>query len=122
MKITKSEETLMLIIWQKETISMADIIASYPEPKPAKTTIATLLKRLTDKGAISYTTQENKRMYFAKIKKNEISKNRLTELITNYFNNSPNQLASFFTKENKFSKKELEELKAIIDQKIEESD
>jgi hypothetical protein len=39
-------------------------------------------------------------------------------LIKNFFNNSPSQFASFFTEETNLSKKELEELKMLIDSEI----
>jgi hypothetical protein len=40
MKLTKSEEQLMEIIWQQEKVFMKDILNEYPDPKPAGTTIA----------------------------------------------------------------------------------
>ena len=48
MKLTKSEEQLMELIWKYEKVFLKDIIESYPDPKPAGTTIATLLKRMQD--------------------------------------------------------------------------
>ncbi|MBX2841280.1 MAG: BlaI/MecI/CopY family transcriptional regulator, partial [Flammeovirgaceae bacterium] len=41
MKLSKSEEQLMEIIWERKMAFMKEIIESYPEPKPANTTIAT---------------------------------------------------------------------------------
>ena len=52
-KLTDSEKDLMDILWEKEKAFMKDILESYPEPKPATTTIATLLKRMQNKGNIS---------------------------------------------------------------------
>jgi predicted transcriptional regulator len=33
---------------------MKELIEKYPDPKPATTTIATLLKRMQDKGFVAY--------------------------------------------------------------------
>ncbi|HEY5391251.1 MAG TPA: BlaI/MecI/CopY family transcriptional regulator, partial [Hanamia sp.] len=50
MQLTKTEEQLMQRLWELERSFMKDLIDSYPDPKPAPTTIATLLKRMSDKG------------------------------------------------------------------------
>ena len=42
-------------------------------------------------------------------------------MIKNFFNNSTAQFASFFTNETNLSVKELEELKKVIEEKIEDS-
>ncbi|MEM7395902.1 MAG: sulfatase-like hydrolase/transferase [Verrucomicrobiota bacterium] len=44
MKLTKSEEELMNILWKHKKAFMKDLLDAYPEPKPATTTVATLLK------------------------------------------------------------------------------
>ena len=49
MKLAKSEEKLMLVLWELQEAFMKDLIQAYDEPKPATTTIATLLKRIKDK-------------------------------------------------------------------------
>ncbi|KAG1657580.1 hypothetical protein GQR58_023265 [Nymphon striatum] len=49
MQLSKSEEELMNILWKQKKAFMKDLLDAYPEPKPATTTVATLLKRMTDK-------------------------------------------------------------------------
>jgi predicted transcriptional regulator len=46
MKFSKTEEQLMQHLWKLETAFMKDLLKAYPEPKPATTTVATLLKRM----------------------------------------------------------------------------
>ena len=55
MKLSKTEETVMNYLWRLEKAFMKDLLNAYPEPKPATTTLATLLKRMTEKGYIAYT-------------------------------------------------------------------
>lgn len=118
MKLPEKEKQLMEIIWTAEQIFMKEILAAYPEPKPAATTTATLLKRLLDKNFIGYVEFGNSRQYFAKVKKTDYFSDHLNGLIKNYFNNSAAQFASFFTKETKLSHDELLELQQIIDKQI----
>lgn len=118
MKLTKSEEQLMELIWKHEKVFMKDIIDSYPDPKPASTTIATLLKRMQDKGFVAYNTLGNSRQYYALVKKSVYFSKEMNGIIKNFFNNSALQFASFFTSSNNITQAELEDLKKIIDQEI----
>jgi len=117
-KLTDAEKDLMEIIWQKKAAFMKDIIEEYPEPKPATTTIATLLKRMQNKDLIGYKTYGNSREYFPKVSKEVYFKEEMTSMIDKFFNSSASQFASFFTSNTKMSQTELKELRDLIDQKI----
>ena len=117
-KLTDAEKDLMEIIWQKKTAFMKDIMEEYPEPKPATTTIATLLKRMQNKDLIGYKTYGNSREYFPKVSKEVYFKEEMTSMIDKFFNSSASQFASFFTSNTKMSQTELKELRDLIDQKI----
>lgn len=118
MNLSAAEEQLMNFIWEKGKAFMKDILEAYPEPKPAPTTVATLLKRLTDKGALSFQTFGNSREYFPLMPKSTYFSGKVNILIKNFFNDSPSQFASFFTKETNLSKDQLESLKSIIEEQI----
>ncbi|NAS10426.1 BlaI/MecI/CopY family transcriptional regulator [Poritiphilus flavus] len=118
MKLTKTEEELMQILWEQKRAFMKDLLEAYPEPKPATTTVATLLKRMTDKGFIGYTNFGRSRQYHPLVKKKDYFSRHVNGLIKNFFNNSAAQFASFFTKETDLTKAELEELRALIDDQI----
>ena len=119
-KLTDAEKELMEIIWQKKAAFMKDIMEEYPEPKPANTTIATLLKRMQNKDLIGYKTYGNSREYFPKVSKEVYFKEEMTSMIDKFFNSSASQFASFFTSNTKMSQTELKELRDLIDQKIED--
>ncbi|MGC4099842.1 BlaI/MecI/CopY family transcriptional regulator [Ferruginibacter sp.] len=118
MKLSKTEEQLMELIWKKEKVFMKDIIDTYPEPKPAVTTIATLLKRMQDKGFVGYTLFGNSREYYPLVKKADYFSKHVKGMIKNYFGDSALQFASFFTTTSNLTTIELESLKKIIDQEI----
>ena len=118
MKLTKSEEQLMEVIWKHEHVFLKDILDEYPEPKPAGTTIATLLKRMQDKGFVAYNTLGNSRQYYPLVKKSAYFSKEVNGIIKNFFNNSALQFASFFTASSNITPAELEDLKKIIDQEI----
>ncbi|GAA0738901.1 MULTISPECIES: BlaI/MecI/CopY family transcriptional regulator [Flavobacteriaceae] len=118
MSLSKTEEDLMNHLWKLEKAFMKDLLDAYPEPKPATTTVATLLKRMIDKGFVDYKLYGKSREYFPLVKKKDYFSKHVNGLIKNFFNDSASQFASFFTKETNLSKKELEDLKALIDSEI----
>lgn len=117
-QLTKTEEELMEYLWRAEKAFMKDLIEAYPDPKPATTTIATLLKRMQEKQFVGYQQVGRSREYFPLIKKNDYFSKHVKGLIKGFFNNSASQFASFFTKETNLSHQELEELKDLIDEQI----
>lgn len=108
----------MEIIWQHEKAFLKDILTDYPDPKPAGTTVVTLLKRMQEKGFVAYTTFGNSRQYFPLIKKADYFSKQVNGIIKNFFNNSSMQFASFFTSSTNLTAEELNELKNIIDDEI----
>ena len=118
MRLSKAEEQVMEFIWKQQKVFMKDIIEQYPDPKPATTTIATLLKRMQEKGFVAYNTFGNSREYYPLVDKENYFSKKVQGLIEYFFNNSPAQFASFFTRETNLSTSELEDLKKIIDQEI----
>ena len=121
MQLSKAEEQLMQYLWKRNKAFMKDLLEDFPNPKPATTTVATLLKRMSDKGFIGYKVQGKSREYFPLVKKSDYFSNHVNGLIKNFFNNSASQFASFFTKETDLTNEELEELRKIIDQQIKEN-
>ncbi len=118
MNLSKSEEKLMELIWKNEKVFLKELINHHLEPKPAKTTIATLLKRMQDKGFVGYKVYGNSRQYYPLVKKAAYFSKHLKGIINDYFGSSPLQFASFFTKSSDLSVDELEELQKIIDEEM----
>ena len=69
MQLTNAEEQLMQILWKQERAFMKNLIEAYKDPKPATTTIATLLKRMQDKNFVDYIQYGRSREYFPMVKK-----------------------------------------------------
>lgn len=118
MQLTNSEEQLMEHLWKLEKGFMKDLLEAFPEPKPATTTVATLLKRMIDKKFVAYNEFGNSREYYPLVKKSDYFSRHVNGLIKNFFNNSASQFASFFTTETNLTAAELEELRKIVDSEL----
>jgi len=119
MRLPNAEEQLMKYLWKLEKAFMKDLLNEYPEPKPATTTVATLLRRMIDRNAVGYNQLGKIRQYYPVIKKSEYFASHINGLIKNFFNDSASQFASFFTSETDLSETELEELRDIVNKQIE---
>ena len=119
MYLTNAEEKVMKLLWRLEKAFIRDLLNEFPDPKPASTTVLTLLKRMIDKGFVSYKQFGNSREYYPLIQKADYFSDHINGLIKDFFNNSTAQFASFFTDETDMSPEELKELRDIVDRKIE---
>ncbi|WP_396177188.1 BlaI/MecI/CopY family transcriptional regulator [Flavobacterium sp.] len=118
MQLTPTEEQLMNYLWKLKKGFMKDLLEAFPEPKPASTTVATLLKRMVDKKFVGYKVIGNNREYIPLVKKEAYFSKHVNGLIKNFFNDSASQFASFFTTQTDLSTFELEELQKIIDAQL----
>lgn len=118
MKLTRAEEQVMKHLWSLEKAYMKNIIEAFPDPKPASTTIATLLKRMIDKSFVGFKQHGSNREYYPLVKKNQYFSTHINAIVKEFFNDSTSQFASFFTKESEMSVEELEALKAEIEERI----
>lgn len=118
MQLSQTEEELMQYVWKLEKAFMKDLLDEYPEPKPAPTTVATLLKRMIEKGFVDYEQMGRSRRYYPLVKKSDYFSKHVNGLIKKFFDDSASQFASFFTSETDMSASELEELKSIVEKEI----
>lgn len=119
MQLAPTEEELMQHLWKLEKAFLKDLLKEYSDPKPAPTTVATLLKRMTDKGYVDYKQVGRARQYYPLVKKSDYFSKQVNGMIKKFFDNSAAQFASFFTSETELSEEELKELKAIVEKEIE---
>jgi len=110
MQLTKAEEQIMQILWDRETGLVKDIRDCFSDPKPARNTVSTVLRVLEKKGYVGHKAFGNVHLYHPLISKSEYSKSQLFGLMEGYFNNSFTAMASFFAREKDLTIGELEEL------------
>ncbi|RZK51410.1 MAG: BlaI/MecI/CopY family transcriptional regulator [Pedobacter sp.] len=114
-ELTKAEERIMQILWKLQTAFVKDIIDELDdEPKPPYNTISSIVRLLAKKGYVNYKAYGKTYEYFPAISKEEYTKTTFSKIFSGYFDSSPASLLSFMVKEEKLSKKDIEELQALI--------
>ncbi|WNJ19731.1 BlaI/MecI/CopY family transcriptional regulator [Pontibacter sp. G13] len=98
-KLTKAEENLMQIIWEKEAVFLRDLMDALPDPKPSQSTVSTVIRILKDKGFIDFKAFGKSYQYYPIVSKDDYAKEYLHQFLDNYFGGSFRNLLSFFAKE-----------------------
>jgi BlaI family penicillinase repressor len=116
--LTKAEEQIMHRVWQRKKGFLKDIMDQLPDPKPAYTTVATILNTLIRKGFVGFKAYGKLREYYPEVSRNAYFAGQVKGIVSHFFNDSYSQFASAFTADN-LSLTELEELRALFEEQIE---
>ena len=119
-ELTKAEEELMQYLWDMKKAFVKDIIARMPAPKPAYTTVSTIIRILEKKGFVGHNAIGKTHEYYPLMSKKEYTRNFMKNFMSNYFGNSFKEMVSFFAKEDNFSVAELDELMKEVKKDLEE--
>ena len=119
-ELTKAEEQVMQYLWKMEKGFLKDIVEQFPEPRPAYTTISTVIRVLVKKGFVAHNTYGKIHEYYPQISKSTYFKGHFKGLMKNFFNGSVTNFASFFTNDEDVNLTELEEIKKMVDSKIQQ--
>ncbi|MCI4668381.1 MAG: BlaI/MecI/CopY family transcriptional regulator [Bacteroidia bacterium] len=113
-ELTKAEEQVMQYLWKLEKAFMKDIVAEFPEPKPAYTTISTVIRKLVDKGFIKFNTYSRVHEYFPAVSKRDY----FQRIVKRFFGKPLIGFASHFAEMEKLSPTQLEEINKMIESKL----
>lgn len=120
-RLTKAEEQVMQILWNLQEAVVKDMLKEFEEPKPAYTTVATVLKVLEKKAFVMSKKIGNTLFYKPLVSKKEYTRFQLSGLLKNYFNGSFPKMATFFAKENNISMQDLETILKEVQKEIKDT-
>ena len=113
-KLTDSEERIMQILWKMKRGFVKDVIEHMGDPKPAYTTVSSIIRILERKGFVDHKSYGPTYEYYPLIEKDEYKRRYLRAIVEEYFDNSYKQLVSFFATEKKLKKHDLVEIMKIL--------
>ena len=120
--LTRAEEQIMQILWNLKEGVVKDVVEGFDEPRPAYTTVATVLSVLEKKGFVKRKKIGNVNLFLPEISKKEYTGFQFRTLLSDYFNGSFPKMATFFAKENNLSITELEEMLKITESELNKDD
>lgn len=111
-KIFESEYRFCLILWEREPVSSGELVKLCKERLGwSKATTYTVIRRLSERGVVK---NENT-IVSALFSKEEAQKARLEEMVEETFEGSLPAFLTAFSKNKKLSRREVDQLKMLID-------
>lgn len=114
-QISEAEFEVMKIIWNHAPINTNEITEVLSKTTTwSPKTIHTLIKRLVNKGAISYEKDGRVFVYTPRIKENEYIENESSHFLKRFYNGDITRMLSSFMENNKLSKAEIKILRTML--------
>ena len=116
-KLDDLQLKVMRVLWAKKEATVLEIqqeLAS--EREFAVTTIGTILRRLYNKGLVTFSKTGRQYTYRALIDEEESKTHVISELIDNWFKGEPSALVNHLIRSSEIDESDLEALKRMVDQ------
>lgn len=111
-KIFESEYRFCLILWEHEPVKSSELVKLCKEQLGWKpTTTYTVIKRLSERGVL----KNEKTIVSALVTKDEVQAAEIDEMVVQKFGGSIPAFLAAFTKHQKISGKEIDEIQQMID-------
>ena len=115
-ELTTAELEIMQVVWDlNREFVVRDIHELLPEPKPAYSTVSTIVRILDTKGFLSHKTYGHSNVYMASVSKDEYTESFMHGVLNSFFGGSVSRLVNYFSQRNSISVEETDEILRILD-------
>ena len=95
-RLTKAEEQVMQVLWDLNGGFVKEVLEAMPEPKPAVTTVSTIIRILEQKGFVSHEAYGRSHRYLPAVAKEHYAASQAQRMLSDYFDGSVQALVSHF--------------------------
>lgn len=114
--VTDSEYELMKILWESdEPLTSAGVLGRLEGKAWKITTVATLLTRLADKGAVTFEKRGRNHYYSPVLKETDYKISATKSLLSKIYNGSVKNLVAALYENKEMSEEEIDDLKKMFD-------
>ncbi len=114
-KLTKLELQILEALWRQGTASVREIQESFPEPRPAYTTIQTTVYRLEGKKVVRRVRKIGNAHIFEPTIAREVARRRLLDEILSFFGGRAQPMMAQLAEAGKLTRADIRELEKTID-------
>jgi len=114
-KLTKLELQILEALWAQGKASVREIQESFPEPRPAYTTIQTTVYRMETKGAVRRLKKIGNAHIFEPAVAREVARVRLLDEILSFFGGKAQPMMAQLAESGKLTREDVRELEKTID-------
>jgi BlaI family transcriptional regulator, penicillinase repressor len=119
--ISEAESAVMKLFWENEPLTCSDVVAALAgEYNWQEPTVKTLINRLLNKGALRFEKDGRRFLYWPVLTRAEWLSTESESMLNKLFDGKLAPLVAHFGANKKISKKELAELKALIERMSDE--
>lgn len=105
----------MSLFWHRGPLFVREIVEDWPAQKPHFNTISTMVRALEERGFLGHEKFGGTFRYFAKITAEEFRREKLSGVVSRYFDNSYLGVVSSLVREEKIPLAELKKMIAEIE-------
>ena len=105
---------IMRVLWRFGPLGVADVREKLDGDDLAYTTVATMLRKMEDRGLVGHETQDRKFIYAAAVDEQDVTRSMADDLVDRLFEGSLAQTVSHLLQTREVEPDELAELEAII--------
>jgi BlaI family penicillinase repressor len=117
MQISEAESVVMEVLWRSSPLSAEDVVAELAQTRQwQEPTIKTLLNRLLNKGALGASKDGRRYLYTPRLKREDWLLRESKGLLDRLFGGRVAPLVAHFSEQRKLSKKDIAELKKLIEE------
>lgn len=116
MQISEAESVVMDVLWQRQSCAAEDVVAALANTQHWQdATIKTLLNRLLKKGAITATKDGRRYLYVPTLRREDWVLGESQGLLERLFDGRVAPLVAHFSQQQKLSRKDIAELRKLLD-------
>jgi BlaI family transcriptional regulator, penicillinase repressor len=119
-RLTELQMEIMRVFWARDGATVVEVHSAMRAHRLAQATIATLLRRMEAKGAITHDKQGRQFVYRACITEEQARRSLVAEVAHRLFSDQVPALISYLLEQRKIGAEELAEVKALIEAKEQE--
>ncbi len=116
-KLSKLELQILEALWAHGKASIREIQETFPEPRPAYTTIQTTVYRLEGKKAVRRVRKISNADIFEPIVPRDVTRQRLLDEILSLFGGRPQPMMAQLVETGKLTRQDVRELAAMIEKR-----
>lgn len=112
------QHAIMRVLWARGEATSTEVHAALRvERGLAPTTIATMLRKMEDKGVVAHRSEGRQFVYRAAVSEGEVRRSMVGEVVDRLFAGNPAALVSYLVAEEGLDPEELARLRAALDGK-----
>jgi BlaI family penicillinase repressor len=117
------QHAIMRVLWARGEATSSEVhVALLAERGLAPTTIATMLRKMEDKGVVTHRSEGRQFVYRATVSEDEVRRSTVGEVVERLFGGDPAALVSYLVADHELDPDELAKVRAMLAAQDDEED